>query len=153
MSWTAFVRFSLFVPGLLALVGTGACSDKELLSAPLPPDRPLLIELLTDRAGYQLANSANVTITNRTSEPVLFGGCDDALEHQVGARWVEVPRLTYPCPAVAIGLDPGSSITLPFDLRSAITPGTYQLRRPFWKLQGSYSDRSYRRSNEFYLAK
>ena len=141
------------LPLLLIVLATGACSDHDLVSAPLPPDGPLLIELQTDQAGYQVAGSATIRMTNQTSETVLFGGCDDALEHQVGTRWVEISSLHFPCPLVAIGLDPGTSITLPFDLRSATTPGKYRLRRPFWTVQGSYSDRSYRRSNEFYLAK
>ena len=141
------VRF----PAVLILLTVGACSDPAGVSAPLPPDGPLLVQLQTDHSAYQLAGNALITMTNTTSETILFGGCEDALERQVGGTWVGIPPLMYPCPSVALSMAPGESLTHPLDLRAATVPGTYRLRRPFWPLNGAHVDRSYRRSNTFQL--
>jgi len=141
----------IHLPAVLILLTVGACSDPAGVSAPLPPNGPLLVQLQTDHAAYQLAGNALITMTNATSDTVLFGGCEDALERQVGATWVGIAPLTYPCPSVALSIAPSDSLTLPLDLRTATVPGTYRFRRPFWPLNGAHADRSYRRSNSFQL--
>lgn len=95
---TGLVRVLLRFAHLLIVLAAGACSDGGLVNTSVPPDGPLQIELQTDQAGYPLAGSAGLRMTNRNSEIVHFGGCDDAPERQVGGRWVEVPPLNYSCP-------------------------------------------------------
>jgi hypothetical protein len=135
-----------------------ACSGPVTSTEPetkieLPPDGPLQVELQTDLTSYPIGASAEVRMSNRTAEEVGFGGCEDVLERRMGSRWVEVPRLDYPCPAILLGLAPDSSISMPFDLRPATAAGTYRLRRPFVPIHGDRSNPSYRRSNEFTLTK
>jgi hypothetical protein len=128
-----------------------ACDVDGLGDAALPPDGSLVVDLQTDRVAYSLAGSANITMTNRSTDTLLIGVCDDVLERHTDTRWVEVPPLHLACPAIGLLLDPQVPMTLPFDLRSASRPGVYRLRRPFSNWRGPASDKSYRRSNTFTL--
>jgi hypothetical protein len=140
--------------GLLLLAEPSACTrDSTVEAGPLPPDGTAAVDLHTDKSQYRIGDSAKSTMVNHTPDVITMGVCSDVLERDSGAQWVEVPQPLIACPAIALIVNPGDSVTLSLNLGPASTPATYRVRRQFSVSHGSSSESTYRRSNTFTMSR
>lgn len=136
-------------------VSLAACrgSSDSTPTQPLPPDGTVAAEFRTDKTQYTIGNSAKLTMVNRSTSRFTMGVCSDVLERGVTGGWVEIPRESTPCIALAILIAPGDSATLTYDLKQATEPGTYRIRRQFTVESSGAGSQTYLRTNTFAMVR
>jgi hypothetical protein len=137
------------------VAGLAACAHDHVTAppAPLPPDGVIAVDFRTDKTQYVIGGAATGTMVNHSPDTITLGWCNDVLERAETGGWVEIPPLIVACPALAILMAPGDSVTFGLDLRTATTPATYRVRRQFSVIHGTTAESMYRRSNAFAMTR
>lgn len=136
---------------IAGLVACGADKAAAPMVKPLPTETTVAVDFRTNAAQYTMASSGATTFVNKSTKTFVLGACEDVFERFDGTTWVEVPPLNLACPAIAILLSPGDSVTRGMDFRPISAAGTYRQRRQF-SVQ-SDTIQSFKRTNSFVVVR